>query len=56
MDKPRSNSKEEARSMLFSLQSLSVEDSSNSKILQALYHFRSRPILLDPDNQAINWI
>jgi hypothetical protein len=42
--------------MLFSLESLSVEDSSNPKILQALYHLRSRPILLDPDNQAMNWI
>lgn len=24
--------------------------------MQALYHFQERPILLDPDNQAVNWI
>lgn len=47
--------KEENR-QVFSLEYLTMEDSSNPKIIQTLYHFQDRPILLDPDNQAINWI
>jgi hypothetical protein len=33
-----------------------MEDAGNPKIIQTLYHLQDRPILLDPDNQAINWI
>lgn len=41
---------------LLALESLTVEDTANPKILLALYHMRAKPILLDPDNQAVNWV
>jgi hypothetical protein len=41
---------------LFSLAKLNHDDLSNAKIIQTLYHLHSRPILLDPDNQAMNWL
>ena len=39
-----------------SLNNLSIDDAKNSHIIQTIYHLKQRPILLDPDNQAINWI
>ena len=38
------------------LESLSIEDSSNTKIIQTIYHLNNKPIILDPDNQALNWL
>jgi hypothetical protein len=41
---------------LVNLNNLTIEDSQNSKIIQTIYHFKNRPIFLDPDNQALNWL
>lgn len=38
------------------MENLSIEDSSNSKVVQTIYHLNHRPIILDPDNQALNWL
>ena len=38
------------------LENLSIEDSSNTKIIQTIYHLNNKPIILDPDNQALNWL
>lgn len=54
----RGQGREEARgqAQALSLGRLTLEDASNPRIVQTIYHFADRPILLDPDNQAINWI
>lgn len=35
---------------------LTYEEMNNPKIIQMLYHWQKRPLLLDPDNQATQWI
>ena len=41
---------------MINLLKLSAQDSNNTKIIQTLYHINRRPIFLDPDNQALNWL
>ena len=41
---------------IINLKKLSVEDSNNARFIQTIYHLNKKPIFLDPDNQALNWL
>ena len=55
-DKSAIQEEQELTHPIISLKKLSVEDSNNARFIQTIYHLNKKPIFLDPDNQALNWL